>query len=373
MKKQKWSMVAAVCMVLVCAIIAGCTATGPQPKVTIYVVTEQKNYTKNELESTASFQYDAHGRPTTVGFAMADGSGRKCEIAYDEAGNMVWHQKTRTYTDGEESVQEWNWNLTYTDGLLTKAERPKDDGTAYTLHFRHDDAGRLVLVEYPEPEKGASGYIWQNYVYDENGRLTSETRCIFYAVGLFGAHGYYQCSRVCYMYDENGKLTEQYFCSAQSDDEIAPEELDELDFRVSPFEHFFFYYDEEGKLAYVGDGADDTYSGGSATIYSDENYTFDENGNLVRVQIDSHSWVEYTYKAIEINESDVIMHKRLIHGISDFALSNTKNNTMDPLFWAMCPPALYFYNLCSMEFYYLIPYPQFELFCGNTAGRAADE
>ena len=77
---------------------------------------------------------------------------------------------------------------------------------------------------------------------------------------------------------------------------------------------------------------------------------------------DEPSWTEFTYKAIELTESDAIMHKRLIHGISNFTLSYTANNTMDPLFWEMCPPTLYNSVLHGMNFYYLIPYPQFELF-----------
>lgn len=332
------------------------TTKAPEPEelVTIYVVTEQKNYTKFELESTATFEYDDRGRPTAVGFEMADGFGRKTELAYDETGNLVWYRNTQSYASGGDSVQELNWNLSYTDGLLTRAERPYGDGSSYVLNFSYNDAGQLVLVEYPRPEKGEGGYLWQNYVYDENGRLISETRCTIKHAGGFSF------DQVRYFYDADGRLTEQCFCYAQSDTLGALEDLDELVFEVSRFEHYFFYYDEERKLAYVGDGADDAYPGGSAEIYSDEDYTFDENGNLVRVQRNEHSWVEYTYAAIEINESDVVVHKRLIHGISNFTLSIY--NTMDPLFSEMCPSALYSYHLCSMSFYYLIPYPQFELF-----------
>ena len=340
---------------------------GKKKKVTIYVVTEQKIYVNGELSSTATFQYDDRGRPTEVGFLKADGSGRKSQLSYDKKGNRVGDIHTQSFASGEQYEQKVDWNLTYTHGLLTQAEMPRGEDAPYVLKFQYDEEKQLTLVEYPQPELGVSGYLWQSYAYDEAGRLTRETRCTFYPDGYGSELPTYTYSQVRYFYDEQGRLTEQCFCSAQTTTDTAPEALDTLDFQVSPYEHYFFYYDEAGKLAYIGNGEEDTYPGGSAEIYSDERYTFDENGNLVRVEQskklgqDQPSWTEYTYKAIEASKSDAVMHRRLIHGISNFTLSYTVYNTMDPLFWAMCPAALYSYHLCSMPFYYLIPYPQFEL------------
>lgn len=367
-KKPRISLIAALCMVLICAIVAGCVAAGPvgdqtssaapteqDEMMTIYVVTGQKNYKNGEIESTATFAYDDRGRPTMVEFVRADGTGRKSELAYDEQGNLIGDTRTYLYADSSKNhPQQINWNLTYTDDLLTRAERNPD---GYTFTFSYNKQRQLVLVEYPQPEKGVGGDFWQSYDYDADGKLTRETRCHHQS-------GEYIYSRYCYFYDEQGRMAEQHYCYAVSDTCLDPEALDQLEFKISPFEQFFFRYDEEGGLAYVGDGQEDTYPG----IYSDEKYTFDENGNLVRVdqgkgwgQSES-SWIEYTYEAIELSKSDAIMHKRLIHGISNFTLSYTDKNTMDPLFWEMCPTILYSNNLQNMTFYYLIPYPQFELF-----------
>ena len=341
-------------MLFLCLLLSLAACAGKKER--IYVVTAQKNYKNGEIVSTATFEYDDLGRPTAISFERADGTGRKSELTYDKAGNLISELDTYLYADNSENnSQQLDWNLTYTDDLLTRAEKIYGDET-YVLKFSYNDKGQLTQVEYPQPAEGKGGDSWQTYAYNEDGRLTQETRCSYRGGG---GNNY---ARVCYVYDAQGRLTEQYFCYAESDSPVDPESQDELDFKVSPLEHFYFYYDEEGKLAYIGESEEDAYPGGSAPIYSDEDYTFDTNGNLVRVQRGPNEWVEYTYEAIEMRKSDVVMHKRLIHGISKFMLSYTENNTMDPLFWAMCPPALYSSHLCSMQFYYLIPYPQFELF-----------
>ncbi len=378
-KKPKISLIAIIAMVLICALVAGCVAAGPtvknepdetepettvpaepEEKVTVYMITEQKIYVNGELDSTATFRYDDHGRPTEVGFVKADGSGKKAELSYDEAGNLIGERNTHLYENVEEGVQQLDWNLTYDEGLLTRAERTFED-QIYVLNFSYNDDGQLILVEYPHPEEGVGGYFWQSYDYDADGKLIRETCC-------HRQNGEYRYSRYCYFYDEQGRMAEQYYCSAGSDTRLDPETLVQLDFKISPYEHFFFYYDDEGRLAHVGDGEEDAYLGGSAQIYSDEKYTFDANGNLVRKEDgkklghDAPSWTEYTYQAMELSKSDAIMHKRLIHGISKFILSYTLNNTQDPLFWEMCPKMLYSNNLQNMTFYYLLPYSQFELF-----------
>lgn len=338
--------------------MAACKSAG-NSIVTVYVVTEQRDYKNGELVNTATFEYDEHGRPTVVGFKKADGSGLKSELKYDKHGNLIQQINSTIYGgDQPDMVQQSDWDMTYTGDLLTRVQRQQD---GYGLDFQYDKNGRLVLLQYPELKEGMDGSIWQNYEYDNEDRLIRETRCKYQ-----GQEFIY--SRVSYFYDDAGRLIEQYFSSAASDTQAAPEEMDTLSFEISPYEHYFFYYDGEGNFAYVGDGAEDTYDGGKADIYSDEKYVFDENGNLIQV-IGSRglgetepSRTEYTYKAMELTQSDAVMHKRLIHGISNFTLGYTANNTMDPLFWAMCPSTLYQYKLCVGTFYYLIPYPQFELF-----------
>lgn len=365
--KRVFALMFALCMLLS---LAACKDSGSEAeeKVTIYVVMEQKNYENGELVNTATFEYDGHGRPTVVGFEKADGFGRKSELTYDEQGNLVGGLHTQLQANGGGSFsQSADWNLTYTNGMLTRAEHT---GNGYVYNFQYNDRKQLVLAKFPEPEEGMGSDLWQFYVYDKNGRLSQEIRCSAYVSGGVGLNVTftYHYSQVCYFYDDQGRLQEQRFCNARSDTYVGYDDLEQLDFAVGALGPYFFYYDDEGKLAYIGIGAEDTYPGGSAEIYSDEKYTFDENGNLVRVDQgkgwgqSEPSWTEYTYKAITVSKSDASIHKRMAHGISYLTLPYTVYNTMDPLFWEMCPNDLYNHIMCSMTFYYLIPYPQFDLF-----------
>lgn len=342
--------------------------TESEEMVTIYVVTGQKDYVNGELFSAATFEYDDHGRPVVIGFEQADGSGRKSELSYDKQGNLVGGLYTQlSAIEGGRYSHMVDWNLTYNDDLLIRAEHA---GNGYVYTFQYNDREQLVLVKFPEPEEGMGSDLWQTYAYDKDGRLIQETRCTAYVSGGIGptVTFTYHYSQVCYFYDDQGRLQEQRFCYARSDAYVGQDDLEQLDFSLSALGPYFFYYDAEGNLAYIGKGAEDTYPGGSATIYSDEKYIFDENGNLVRVKRgrklghEKPSWTEYTYKAMEVSKSDASMHKRMIHGISYFTRGYTVYNTMDPLFWEMCPTDLYNHLMCSITFYYLIPYPQFDLF-----------
>ena len=61
-------------------------------------------------------------------------------------------------------------------------------------------------------------------------------------------------------------------------------------------------------------------------------------------------------------DEDAVMAKRLMHGVHNTMTQYTAFAQMDPLFWNICPPTLYRYHLCTSQVYYLVPYPQFELF-----------
>ena len=343
--------------ILLIGILLGMTACNrPDRLTTVYVVVGQKNYVKGELSSSASFRYDDHGRPVMVEVLMADGSGEKVELQYDQYGNrakQIITLKRANVAEGHGVPTDWN--LTYADGLLTHAEMIYDgeDTPQYIIDFYYDGHQRLVLAEYGYPNGG--GYTrWLSYAYDKDGRLIHETRC-----APNGSKFSY--SRFCYIYDAKGRLIEQYGAFANTKEVLPTEEADALEFTVKDVEHFFFYYDQEGKLAYVGDGADDTYSGGSAAIYSDERYTFDDNGNLLRVQQGEDSWVEFTYEAMEMRQSDAAMHRRLCHGIDGFIPPYLTYAIMDPVFWELCPKLLYGHHLWLEPFYYLVPYPQTEI------------
>lgn len=352
---------------LVVLILTGClllslaSCSLLQKKQTLYVVTGQKQYVDGQLRYSATFEYDDHGRPLVVDLEKDGERMLRSELKYDKYGNPIRESVTQILS-GPEYRYTTDYNLTYAGERLTRVETLREGEQMEALNLHYDSDNRLVLVEYDAQEDKA-GHLWQSYVYDEDGRLIRETRCTRYP-GSRWADEQFSYNQVRYSYDVLGRLTEQCFLSPQKfmEKQLTPEEAETLDFDVSEAEHYFFYYDNEGRLAYVGDGPEDTYPGGSAEIYSDKDYTFDENGNLVRVQWDERRWEEYTYEAIELAQEDAVMAKRLMHGVHNTMTQYTAFAQMDPLFWNICPPTLYRYHLCTSQVYYLVPYPQFELF-----------
>lgn len=339
----------------------GCSKEEAQEEkiVTIYVVTEQKNYFNGELTSTANFEYDGQGRLTVWGYVRTGGSSCKTELTYDQAGNVTAARDTYLFNNGDEIATLQNMDLTYTNGLLTGMRVNKNGQCVNELKLSYNSKGQLVLVEYPLAEAAKGGPLWQSFEYDKYGRLTQETRCISMSAGPGSAQELYYVSRNCYIYDAQGRLTEQYLCSGQRLAPVSPKNVEEMELAVIPSSHYFFHYDKAGKLAYVGASEEDVYSGGSAEIYSDPDYIFDANGNLIRVHSGEGSWVEYTYQAIQVSESDARMHKALIHSGYGLMTQYAVNATADPLFFDICPVLLY-YPMMRVEYVsHLVPYPHF--------------
>ena len=339
----------------------GCSKEEAQEEkiVTIYVVTEQKTYSNGELTSTANVEYDDQGRPTVWDYVWTDGSLCKTELTYDQAGNVIsaWNTYFFANRNGMERLQ--NMDLTYTNGLLTGMRVNENGKCVNELKLSYNSKGQLVLVEYPLTEASKGGPLWQSFEYDKYGRLTQETWCRSMPSGLGSAQELYSVSRNCYIYDAKGRLTEQYLCSGQGMFPVSPKNVEEMELAVSPSSHYFFHYDKTGKLAYVGASEEDVYSGGSAEIYSDPDYIFDANGNLIRNHTGEGSWVEYTYQAIQVSESDARMHKALIHSGYGLMTPYAVNATADPLFWEICPVLLY-YPMMRVEYVsHLVPYPHF--------------
>ena len=88
-------------MLFLCLLLSLAACAGKKER--IYVVTAQKNYKNGEIVSTATFEYDDLGRPTAISFERADGTGRKSELTYDKAGNLISELDTYLYADNSEN------------------------------------------------------------------------------------------------------------------------------------------------------------------------------------------------------------------------------------------------------------------------------
>lgn len=406
-KKPKISLIAVICMVLICAIVAGCVSAGPvevgtseptqgatdptqvpstgpagpDEMVTIYVVTKQKNYTKGEESFSASFRYDERARLT--GIEMENKSEdygsrvQTAEMMYDDYGNRIKQTYSDAYLDLDRKYDRtMSYLLTYTDGVLTRCDYPEEEQTASEAGFdvEYDEQGRLKLITSKnlDSEIQYNYYYnrWTGYTYDEEGRLLEETQC-----GLVYEHiegGWleddqplwktrYDVRKACYKYDEDGKLIECFYKSAQSYDEVTPDNAAMLEYGAAG-NQFFFHYDAEGNFAKATTDKDYVHDGSSASAYSDPDYTFDENGNLVRAQHDDNSWTEYTYMALDVTQADAEQARRLMHCISICPQYADSVWILDPLFWEIGPRYWYYPPCAQHTFSYLIPNPLWELF-----------
>ena len=124
---KKKGFLCLICLLLVCAIVAGCGGGAPTqgttggtegtqnsgteptntekpdvPKdepVKLYLVTEQKDYYNGILEATTTFTYDQQGLPLTTQWVAADGESRKQTMEYDANGTLIRYNTADFYPE----------------------------------------------------------------------------------------------------------------------------------------------------------------------------------------------------------------------------------------------------------------------------------
>lgn len=361
--KQFFGILLCLCLLLSMAACARETEQEQAPeeekKITVYVVTEQKNYSPTgELGSTATFQYDDYGRPTVIELQYANGRTQRAELTYDKQGNLIREAFTQIVGDHESSSVD-SYALSYTDGRLTHCDLIDKYGEiAAGMDLHYDRKGNLVLVEYDEDYRNNLMLCWHSFEYNDEGQLTRETQCAQYPTqSIDGIKGYqYSVHRVDYSYDDSGNLSYYSFSTAKPDTLVAHDRTDGLEFKPGS-DQYAFATDKDGHLYCTGREPDPDLVSGQFSIFDmigAEN--LDEHGNLVKWG----SNTEYSYQAIELTESDARIAKRMMHGISATMNSYVVYACMDPIFLE-CSPIILYAPFLKFQFYYLIPYPQFAL------------
>lgn len=331
-----------------------------EKKITFYLVTEQKTYTNGQLSASAAFTYDAHGRPLVMQLQNMGGKTLRCQITYDEQGNPIRENVQQQYPDmAEPYTYDVEFVPTYENGRLTAIRQStvSSDGTSsetVNTQLHYDSEGHLILAEYT----GNTQYRWNSYVYDGEGRLVQETRCMCNQLGVMISYVY---RRAIYTYDSEGRLVEHQAVYALSDRLMTQQEADALTYENAAGDHVYFYYGSDGRLIRTSGIPMTPAPDESQSIYHNDQCSFDENGNLIRVQQGADSWTEYTYAAIEITEEEAVMAKRLMHGVSSHIANYNYLACMDPKYAQQIPLTLYLPTVGYMHHYYLIDYPQFAL------------
>ncbi len=371
--KKIFALLLAVCMLL--SLVAcretpetsgkntvGNTTGGPveEETVTIYVVTERKQYVDGALSNHTVVTYDDKARPLTITQEEIGVQTKEIALTYDEYGNRTQKATTTTMAGrGEPYQYQTDYTLTYTDGLLTHCEKPYKDAFL-GMDFVYDEAGRLTVIQFDEIYTELAYACWIRFTYDDQGRLAEETLCKR-QTGNREIPYYYFLTRIRYSYGDDGRLSAYSLSSHRSDTPVSAEASAQVAFENEAYERYYFYYDQAGRLAYVMDTPLENYDGSSAAIYSNTAYSFDEHGNLVREDYGAGNYTQYSYAAFELKKSEAKLARRLSHGIT----GDTEDALqLDPLYWRLSGGKSFshFFDMQGCHpFYYLLDYAQWDV------------
>ena len=320
-----------------------------------YVVTSEKQYTKDKLTSSAEFTYDQKGRPLTAKIEVSDSLRLEAELTYDEYGNKS--REVYSYADLRRDTNytiEENYEMTYQDSKLMHCSIVNQDGARTGFALRYDEAGRLIDVDYDVAEEETAHGVRYSYEYDEQGRLIRETR--------YRTTNYHQDSVVFvtdwetqmhYQYGQNGNV----FYTEYRGSVTYPEGTTEIpEVELTQSEHQYNYcFGDDGRVIYVGTSEEDIYQESYGTLKDDERYTFDEYGNLLSYVSEDYR-VEYTYEKRELTKAEVEMAIRWSHGFSNYVAQYAIFGKMDPIYFNVAPLTYYTPYLRSPA-YHLVPCP----------------
>ncbi len=354
-------------VLLVLSMLLSLVACGSEKTVSVYLLSEQKDYVDGELAYHFTAEYDDYGRPTV---AKKDEIKNNALITvtftYDEHGNRtqkVWACDPVGTDQWERSEIQTDYQLTYNKkGQVIRVDpvSSKESNPTFGYDVEYDSKGRLSRVDYDQPEgelKKNYGYLcWQYYTYDKDGRLESESE-LWFCENHKGEMKY-TVERALYTYDEAGNLATYQAQLAYCEGLIEPTEQDDLEY-LDHYRKCSFYYDGEGRLADVSGDPEYVYDGSSASLYSDPNYTFDDKGNLVRIQHDENTWTEYTYTELVLRESEAASAKATAQYLlfdSGICGTGLDYGQLNPVYWQIAPDSPVYY-IENNALYYLVNNP----------------
>ena len=193
-KKPKISLIAAICMVLVCAIVAGCAAAGPANGENLATPTNPTTPTTQPSEPSQPEKTTKMITLLVRSVSDTEGSSHYEEIVphYDDQWNLTGYTYDRGATTNTERYLEVN---AQGRKVVVYNERNK---MIEEYYYRED--GKLGIYKGYESDRLTR---YEEYTYDEAGRLT-ETMLERY--GTHSDQTLYDRFTNHYEYDEKGNL-----------------------------------------------------------------------------------------------------------------------------------------------------------------------
>ena len=258
----------------------------------MYALTEVTMYSYGELDVHVVLSYDSEGHLVQV--TNEDGYGDSVEItfSYDEKGYVV----EKNYTDwyGDTYVTEYEYEMD--NGLMTTSKTTFADGAETEIEYEYEDG---VLIRENMEQDGSYHPV---FGYDNDG----------------------DCS---YTYTDEGLVAQLDLYNEYYEETMVID----------------YSYNSDGKMVYADrDGYSEAWeyddAGNLIPNNSELEYTFDANGNLIRIELkeDDTCYIEFTYERVSTNK-----HNRLAN---EFVKNLCLGNYLEmPLYNS--PYMLYFYDL----------------------------
>lgn len=289
-RKPKWSVVAAVSLVLIAGLTVGCTFTGAK------ITASLSRYLPLQVT-----RYDTTGNPYDYHIYAYDELGRMISDQYICPEEESYHAYTRTYTYNEQG---------YLASKTNAHLDPSDPDYQHTYLYAYNDSGLVASCRWIS---GTENLVY-HYTYDDQGNLL--TICVDTKGGL---HTIVKC-----FYNEWGKLTlvryeppgldrmEYGFEYDKSGKLIRYMRWDYATPNSGPMkEQIIFEYDDFGNLCTVIDEPTFVFSKWSFRYEDNEladfeyyvddeqrDYTLDSNGNVSSVSDSYGNQTTYSYQHI---------------------------------------------------------------------------
>lgn len=332
--------------------------------VTIYLLSSRKEYVNGELKSEIQVEYDDMGHP--VLFSMTGSREMQCAVEYDDHGNRIRETFTEEMTSTDKSGETNSWTYETSDaveyeyndeGQAVKATLYHNDTPGLICDLTYDRRGNLTLVEY-HYSGTLGGPYWAHFVYDSQGRLVEETFCQAgeTPIGDQGAsfvHSALQRYSYSYNADGSGVQVTGSYASVDSETPVQVSELDDIDYGRE--ETYDFSFTRSGIPVVLRDDFTLDENGDP----QQEGWTFDDHGNLIRIEKAEETVVEYTYEAFRLPKSDAQKAQRMMRygNLPGCILPYSMTLGLVPLEGMAAPLA--FHNVSYAFYYHVIPNPVF--------------
>ncbi len=370
--------------------LVGCSKTeqgkGPQDEkeITVYLPATCQLAWETKFDSqshTYSYEYDDRGRCISIhATGIQDTYGEKVDYerqlsrVFDEKGNLVEETEIRKYNQNgviTEGTTKTQYAYTYDQKgrptqLTVTTINDGNPGNSKTYDFTYDAKGNLIQAFQED-------YAYYFFKYDLNNRLVAEYKATLIPTDATMENMVWRYIKVTYSYDNHSRVSRAVSYAGNHSVLLTYALLDTVPYQPAheyygfPSSELFdlsFLYDQQGRLIQMG-VSEYTYDENGHLVrpnYSEnymgqeryEHYACDENGNVTRRETHNQTDI-YTYVKLTLTESDTRYAQR------QFGIPIGHMRFYDPSYGLSLE-----YPACSWlessrnyfpEFYYWIPNP----------------